>query len=173
MTKPTTPGGFLLLVVVGLGLLYAGWRVARSPESGACNACGRPVHAQSQTLANTDGTPGVFCCPTCALTLHRQTGREVRVTQLTDFDTADKIDPDKAVIVLESSVNLCMRGETHMHPEKQLAPLGFDRCSPSMIAFSSRAGAENFARQNGGMATPFQELAAAYQAPPQQGSEAQ
>ncbi len=172
MTKPTTPGGFLLLVVVGLGLLYAGWRVARSPESGACDACGRPVHAQSQTLANTDGTPGVFCCPTCALTLHRQTGREVRVTQLTDFDTADKIDPDKAVIVLESSVNLCMRGETHMNSDKQPAPLGFDRCSPSMIAFSSRAGAENFARENGGMVKPFRELAVAYQAPPQQRSEA-
>ncbi len=171
MTKPTTPGGFLLLVVVGLGLLYAGWRVARSPESGACNACGRPVHAQSQTLANTDGTPGVFCCPTCTLTLHRQTGREVRLTQLTDFDTGDKIDPDKTVIVLESSVNLCMRGETLMNSDKQPVPLVFDRCSPSMIAFSSRAGAENFARENGGMVKPFQELAVAYQAPPQQRSE--
>ncbi len=172
MAKLSTQAGFLVLVVLGLGLLYAGWRVTQSPESEACGACGRPVHAQSQTLASTDGAPGVFCCPTCALTLHRQTGREVRVTQLTDFDTGEKIDPGKAVIVLESSVNLCMRGETHMHSNKQPVPLGFDRCSPSMIAFSSRAGAENFARQNGGMVKPFRELAVAYQAPPQQRSEA-
>ena len=172
MAKLSTQVGFLLLVAVGLGLLYAGWRVTQFPESEACNACGRPLHAQSQTLASTDGAPGVFCCPTCALTLHRQTGREVLVTQLTDFDTGEKIDPDKAVIVLESRVNLCMRMETHMHPDKQPVPLEFDRCAPSMIAFRSRAGAENFARQNGGMVRSFRELAVAYQAPVQQGSEA-
>ncbi len=172
MAKKSTQVGFLLLLVVGLGLLYAGWPVTWSLESDECHACGRPVHAESQTLANTDGTLGVFCCPTCALTLRRQTGREVRVTRLTDFDTGRKIDPGDAVIVLESGVNLCMRGETHVHPDKQLARLEFDRCSPSMIAFSSLVGAEDFAKKNGGMVKLFQELAVAYQRPPQVESEA-
>jgi len=165
MSRASNWISIILLLAVGVGLVYVGWNMMGSRSAQACSACGRPIHRPMHTIGVADGRRQVFCCPTCALTLHRQTGRLVEVVELTDYDTSEPLSPDDAYLVTESNVNLCMRHHVLMDDHKEASAMEFDRCAPSMIAFGSRERAERFQREHGGVVLPFQQVAKAYQAP--------
>jgi hypothetical protein len=164
MTSRATKVGLTILIVLACGLGYGGWRMLAPSGHEVCEICNRPIHAQSRTVGEIgDGREEVFCCPTCALTAHHQTGEKVKITQLTDFDTDRSLAPDDAYVVEGSTLNLCIKYQPLADKDKQPTQMAFDRCSPSIYAFSSEAGAERFAREHGGTVHRFQELAAAYQ----------
>ena len=110
-----------------------------------------------------NGKSEVFCCPTCALTEHLQTGERVRLTELTDFDTQARLAPADAIFVSGSDVNDCVQDHILMSQEKQANPMDFDRCSPSIIAFAQRREAESFQKLHGGTILSFEELSTSYQ----------
>jgi hypothetical protein len=155
--------GGALIVGVGLALAYSAWQLRTSFDSQYCYACGRPVHARMRTIGLVNGAKEIFCCPTCAFSLHEQTGESVRITGLADFSTAKKLDPGQAVMVEGSDLNLCVRDHVLVSQNKQISPMEFDRCSPSMIAFAGRQEADRFAGEHGGIVVSFAELAASYQ----------
>ena len=163
MTSRATKGGVVILIALAGGLGYAGWRMLTPSGQQVCDACNRPIHAQSRTVGEVDGREEVFCCPTCALTAHHQSAKKIRIVQLTDFDTDRPLVPDDAYVVEGSTLNLCLQHQPLADRDKQPVQMAFDRCSPSIYTFSSEADADHFAREHGGTVRRFRELAAAYQ----------
>jgi hypothetical protein len=149
-------------VVAVLALGYAGWRTVASADADQCYACTRPVHAHSKTLALVDGRSRRFCCPACALSQHEQTGKPVRITQLTSFLTGQALAPDSAYLVRGSNVNPCEKMQKLIDADKRPADLRYDRCAPSLIAFAGRDEAMQFTREHGGEVESFHEVAAAF-----------
>jgi hypothetical protein len=151
-----------LVVLVLAGIGYTGYQFVEHKESGYCSACQRTIHDHTRTVAVTGGKRLNYCCPSCALTEHRQAGVTVEVVQLTDFETGARLRPEQAVIVKGSSVNSCQHGPPGLSADKQPLHVHFDRCSPSVLAFAGSQRAEAFAARHGGRVTPFSEMAAAY-----------
>ena len=147
----------VLLVVVG-GLTYTAWQWRQDSGSDGCRVCQRHLHAGSQVVALSQGRQEAFCCPTCAMTLGRQAGEAVTVVELTDFETGSRIAPEEAYVVEGSDVNLCLQHPVLTDSQKQPASMRFDRCSPSVLAFSSQQAAETFRQQHGGRLLPFSAL---------------
>jgi hypothetical protein len=152
----------LTVALLALALVAAAgagwWRFARNTAE-QCQACRREVHIPSRTVGYLDGKRAVFCCPVCALTETKQSGKQVRITTLTDFDTGASLDPAKAVLVRDSEVNPCKDSKGHMSHDKQPLHVHFDRCAPSVLAFATRESALAFARRHGGQLTRFADLA--------------
>jgi len=150
----------VVLVAVGLG--YAGLRAYRASQSEECYACNRTVHAHSRTVGMVNGRARTFCCPACALSEHEQEGKPIRITQLTAFLTGEKLSPPGAFIVKGSDVNMCAQTRELVDDQKRPADLHYDRCSPSMLAFKQKSEAVEFVREHGGEVLPFSEIASAY-----------
>ena len=64
--------------------------------------------------------------------------------------------PDISLATYTGHFNLL----TTMDETKQSYPVGFDRCSPSILAFAHRESAERFVQEHGGKLRRFAELAA-------------
>ena len=146
-----------LLVAVGGGI-YTAWQWREGSRSASCRVCQRHLHAGSQVVALWQERQEAFCCPTCAVTLGRQAGQAVTVVELTDFETGSRIAPDEAYVVQGSDVNLCLQHPMLTDSQKQPASMQFDRCSPSVLAFSSQQAAETFRQEHGGRLLPFSAL---------------
>ncbi len=143
-----------LLAAVG-GLIYTAWQWREGSRSDNCRVCRRQLHAGSQVVALQQGRKEAFCCPTCAVTFGRQAGQAVTVVEVTDFETGSRIAPADAYAVQGSDVNLCRQHPVLTDSQRQPASMQFDRCSPSVLAFSSRQAAETFSREHGGRLLPF------------------
>ena len=150
----------LLAVVLGLG--YVGWRTWRSSDAQVCQVCSRPIHSHTRTVGLVGSRRESFCCPACALTAIDQSGRAVKIIELTDYETNYALDPGKAYLVRGSDVNTCAQQHGPVDADKQPTVVHFDRCSPSLLAFTRREAAATFARQHGGDVMTFPELAASY-----------
>ncbi len=153
---------WVLGVFVVLALGFAGWTAVVRPDADHCYACNRPVHAHSRTVALVNGRAKLFCCPACALSQHEQSGKPVRITQLTSYVTGRPVSPGNAFLVRGSDLNMCETTRELIDPDKRPADLRYDRCAPSLIAFENRADAVRFTREHGGEVRPFGEIAAAF-----------
>ena len=147
----------LLLVVVG-GVIYTAWQWRQDSPSDNCRVCRRHLHAGSRVVAMQQERREAFCCPTCAVTFGRQAGQAVTLVELTDFETGSRIPPAEAYVVQGSDVNLCLQHPVLTDSQKQPASMQFDRCSPSVLAFSSQQAAEAFRQEHGGRLLPFSAL---------------
>lgn len=140
-------------IVVGLLLVAfvaGGFWMIRHGGHEECSVCRREVHAQSRAVAMVNGQREVLCCARCAITLAHQRGKSVRLVQVADYSTERLLRPEDAFYVEGSRIVLCERHEPVMDPTKHAMERVFDRCEPSLYAFSRRGDAETFARQNGG-----------------------
>lgn len=157
--KRATEKIVLLALVAGVGgLIYTAWQWKEGSRPESCRVCRRHLHAGSQVVALQQGRKEAFCCPTCAVTLGRQAGQAVTVVEITDFETGSRIAPAQAYVVQGSDVNLCLQHPMLTDSQKQPASMQFDRCSPSVLAFSSQEAAEAFRREHGGRLLPFSAL---------------
>lgn len=150
----------LAVLVIVSGLSYAGWKIIAGPDAHICTACQRPVHRGSQTRAIADGKTSTFCCPACALSQRKQTGRRIDVVSVTNFEDGTTVDPAGTYLVRGSEMSSCSHQMPHLAPDKQPTQAHFDRCSPSILAFSTKAAAVRFAQQHGGEVLPYSVIAA-------------
>ena len=146
-----------LLVAVG-GLIYTAWEWREGSQSESCRVCQRHLHAGSQVVALWQERQEAFCCPTCTMTLGRQAGQAITVVEVTDFETGSRISPEEAYVVQGSGINLCRQHPMLTDSQKQPASMQFDRCSPSVLAFSSQQAAETFRQEHGGRLLRFSAL---------------
>jgi hypothetical protein len=58
-------------------------------------------------------------------------------------------------MVRDSEVNPCREHQAHLGEHKHPLSTEFDRCAPSVLAFSSRDAALSFARKHGGQVLTF------------------
>lgn len=154
--------GLVALVVFAVALGWLGWMIYAPSLVQSCDACDRPLHSQTRTVALVDNRREVFCCPACALTT-RQTGKVVKVSELSDYETGKPLAPRDAYVVAGSAVNLCVRKSALMGLDKRIIPLVFDRCNPSVIAFALQEAAGKLSQEQGGTLRRFEELEASHQ----------
>ena len=152
----------LAAVVIISGLSYAGWKYVRDRSEESCTACRRPVHGDTRTTALIDGQRKTYCCPACALSEHRQTGRSVELTSLTDYLTRSPVRPADGFLVRGSDVQSCSHAAVPVGLDKHPMTSHFDRCSPSLIAFARRPDAEAFTKEHGGRVLAFTDIAGLY-----------
>ncbi len=153
-----------LLAVFG-GLGYVGWRMLETRGETSCAVCSRPLHPESTVWAEVDGEQRHFCCAACVLWDERQSGESIEITAVSDYSSGAVLEPSEAVFVVDSNVNHCLRQQsvfdpqrTVMDPAKEPGTLEFDRCSPSILAFSDRSAATEFAAQRGGRLLDIEQL---------------
>lgn len=151
--------GIALILILGL-FGYFAWGTFQSRQARVCSVCSRPLHGGSSIIAEADGESRRFCCAACALWAERQTGADVQITRVSDYDSGSMIDPSAATFVVGSRVNHCLQqhsvfdsSRTALDPAKETGTLEFDRCSPSVLAFQTTSAAEQFAEQQGGRLT--------------------
>ena len=146
----------VVLVVFGV-MAYLGWSTLATRENNACAACDRPLHRESAVRAQVQGESRHFCCAACVIWAERQGGAEARITEVSDYLSGAALNPSEAVFVVGSNVNHCLRQHSIFEPQRAAldqartaSSLDFDRCSPSVLAFSSRSAAVQFAERQGG-----------------------
>lgn len=146
--------GIVLVAALGAGA----WYLLRERPVETCQVCGRVIHADMRTVAKVDGKTVQACCVRCVLTLRSQTGDKIRFLRVTDFDTGEHLSPEKAFYVDGSDVELC--STPAVKPGEELIPSErmFDRCAPSVNAFSTQDEARTFIAQHGGTLKTLDQL---------------
>ena len=150
MMKKASIYASLVLVVVA-GLFACGyWLINRRTEA-VCGFCQRHVHPQAGVVAEVGGRRRVVCCAHCARTEGQQENKPVRLIQVTDYVTGQKLDPEQAWYVDGSRKVACEHTTAITDETKHAEQLVFDRCSPGTYAFRDRKAAEAFVAENGGL----------------------
>jgi len=111
--------------------------------SSKCAMCARSCSDRTISTVNlTDGKSLDYCCPHCAamaLGMIDLTRRAVKSIALSDYNTRQRIDAEKASCLLESDVVPC--------------------CAPSVLVFSSEEAAKAFKKAHGGTICSWQAVA--------------
>ena len=143
--------GFIALVAV-LFVLGGAWYFVSHRRPALCPFSGRAIHPETRAVVTVGGKKFEVCCVRCAIIEAQQTGKPLEVLRIADFETSKLMDPEKAWFVENSDVNLCMRmaPAAESHGRESIYVRTFDRCSPSVLAFSSEQHARAFIAQRGG-----------------------
>ena len=153
--------GILALVVV-LSVLGGAWYFVSHRQPKVCPFSGREIHAQTRALVTVGGRRYETCCVRCAIIEAQQTGKPLRVLKVADYESGKLLDPGSAWFVESSNVNLCMRmaPAVESRGRESVYVRTFDRCSPSVLAFSSEQHARAFIAQHGGVLKRLTDLQA-------------
>ncbi len=152
--------GLALLVFVGGGGFLAYNHFV--PAGQQCDICGRAVHMEHEsTIVLKDGVKVHACCPRCALhyELH-QPGKVVRLL-VEDRTTAKRIDARNAFYVEGSDDAACLQASDALPREPGVDySRTFDRCLPSLVAFSEESAARQFIAAHGGRLLTYEQTVA-------------
>jgi hypothetical protein len=150
-----------ILGAVGLVGLAGSFVYTHVQPEPLCEACHRSIHSETYfRVFLSDGSVEDVCCPRCALRF--QEGRtDVTGSDVSDFETRERVDAERAFYVEDSSVAMC-RHDAPLKEDRSGVQyqLTWDRCLPSLVAFSTREAAEGFRRENGGAIKTYAELKA-------------
>jgi hypothetical protein len=106
------------------------------------------------------GKSGDACCLRCAVSYAMQTHRTVRILSVSDYYTRRRLRPGDAVYVVGSDVKLCSGPPVDAPGNRsECLVLSWNRCDPSIIAFASKAEAEQFRNEHGGQVETFRQIA--------------
>ena len=155
--------GLLAGLLLAAGCGYWAWQSYEERRTHVCRACDRPVHTNSRTVALVGGRRTYFCCPSCALSEHQQSGKRVEVVELSNYRNGQTLDPKRAFIVRNSDENPCRQHQPAVNIDSQPLQASYDRCDPSILSFPDQASAEGFAAEHGGQVMSFTSLAATFQ----------
>lgn len=146
--------GLLLLALAGFGYYHL---MVKQSEA-VCGFCRRPIHANTRVVAEVDGRREVACCARCAMSEAYQEKKPLRLIEVTDFVSGNKLNPQRAYFVDGSRKVLCSHDAPMFDETKHMETMTFDRCSPGAYAFARREDAEKFARENGGAVLRLEEM---------------
>jgi hypothetical protein len=147
--------GLVLLVLLGVGgyLIWTGKIVKGKPM---CEVCQRQLHHGAAFVTSAaNGARKLTCCPRCGLHYARTHGG--RAIEATDFATGKTIPADKAVYLEGSDIMECCSTSGRRADEGTYEDVHYDRCMPSLVAFSKFEDAELVRRKHGGRVISFPE----------------
>lgn len=151
--------GGLLITVLLAGAGPPLWRWWTAPPAGYCPICLRHEHKESMVKLRATGEgEKEACCLSCALTYGRQTSKSVTIVSVTDHDSGRALEPEHATYVVGSNVSPCTHAMMHVDTEGASSSVRWDRCLPSILAFSSRESGEAFRARHGGQLRTLTEL---------------
>ena len=141
-----------------LGLVVLGACSLNPIQDSDCQICRRPLRPAVHSLIRLeDGSETHVCCPRCGL--HFLEGRtDVADVEVADFDTGEMIKASIAFFVEGSSVHLCCEMDSALDRSGDRYSIAWDRCMPSLTAFSTAEAAETFRSKHGGEIKIYQEL---------------
>jgi len=114
------------------------------------------------TIVRVDGATERTCCPRCAAHVLGAGSPATSVT-VRDFDTGQPVPVEQAVFVEGSDVHPC-RGLMKEPPRDERGcclAAAYDRCEPSVVAFSNATAAARFMESHGGLITTWSALESA------------
>ncbi len=151
--------GTIGLIAV-LALLGGAWYFVSHRSVKICPFSGRDIHPQTRAVVTIGGKNYETCCVRCAIIEARQTGKPLKILEVADFETSRPMDPNNAWFVEASAVNMCMRMSpvAESQGRESVYLRGFDRCSPSVMAFSNEQRARDFIVQHGGVLKRLNDL---------------
>jgi hypothetical protein len=148
----------LLGIVCILSVFAVAWYLVYERPPKYCQLSGRLIHPHMLTTIVVNGRKLYACCARCAFTYEQQTGKNVQIVFVTDYFSGKKIDARRAWFVDGSHVEPCcapvIQGESERTPYVRM----FDRCSPSLLAFTNESDARAFVTRNGGRVATLDEL---------------
>lgn len=151
-------GAILRLAAAGSIVVF----VACDRGRNACRLCDREeCRIAAFTVYEESGRVERTCCPRCALRYLGERRPLYSRLEVNAFDDAALLDAEKAVFVEGSDAHPCARsiGSTPPQDERGCCLLTvYDRCEPSLVAFSDGRKAAAFAREHGGFVRSWPEL---------------
>jgi hypothetical protein len=154
----------IFAAVFGLAIVLAAlggaWYLLNQRQVKVCPFSGRPIQPQTRALATVGGKEYQTCCVRCAIIEAQQTGQPLRILKVADFETSKLLDPAAAWFVEGSTVDFCTRMApgTASPGREAVYVRAFDRCSPSVLAFSSEHEARAFLALHGGALVRLNDL---------------
>lgn len=143
----------IFLAALGGYLVWAGKVAGGKPR---CETCNREVLKGSLFLsADAKGVKRRSCCPRCGLRSVLENGGQA--LEGTNFATGKMIPAGIAVYLEGSDIMECCAGSGFRAEDGAYSDVQYDRCMPSLIAFSTREEAELVRREHGGQILSFGE----------------
>lgn len=158
MGKKAKAAAYVLSGLVLLALAAGGYWLLRRTQPDTCPICRREIHAASRAVIQRNGEPEPVCCARCAFTFEEQKHKPIRLVEVTDYFLKQPLKPADAYYVEGSRIVLCAKREPLLDQTKHPYEPVFDRCAPSLYAFTRREDAAAFAAANGGVIRRLPEL---------------
>jgi hypothetical protein len=152
-----------LAAVVAAGA--AAWYALYSRPPAFCELSGRPIHANMLTVVRVDGERLHACCARRALILAAQTAQQVEILQVTDHRSGRSLPAVKAYYVEGSQMEVCSLPRSRVDGSRTPYTRLFDRCSPSLLAFTHEEEAGDFISRQGGRLKRLNQLMAGAASP--------
>lgn len=157
LSKPRLVTASLLVFALVLAAGLAFYLVATghiAPGKPLCVACHRPLHkAQVYTVVSHNGGELPACCPRCGLRYMIESKTES--AHATDFKTGRSMAADTAPYLEGSSIMECCSNTPLRTETGLLCDVHYDRCLPSLVAFSKLEDAEEYRSNQGGRIITF------------------
>ena len=156
----------IMLVVIGSSVFFL---EKREMNASVCSICGREIHpAWAFTITFNDGRKQRFCCAKCGIVTMLNQRPTVRSGTATDFWTGKILPAENAFYLWGSDAEHCAVPQKSDWTDSQPMQLTWDRCIPSLVAFKTRHGAEQFQSQHGGRVVSYPESLTLIQSQPAQ-----
>jgi hypothetical protein len=146
-----------ILILSILALFLLDLSLQSCGRTAECPLCNREVHEHMGVKITHNSLPMKTCCMSCALT-YRAQEKNVEIVSATDFLTDAPIAPESAFYVVASDVSPCMQDpkvQKVIREQHQAMYACYDRCEPSILAFSKKADAQTFQQEHGGHLEQF------------------
>lgn len=124
-----------------------------------CAICYMPIPKETRAVIQVEGgSPKTVCDPRCPLTFQGETGKKVQLTQVTDYETGERLDAKAAFYVTGSNVAPDAHTQALRTTPADTAYLHWHRCLPSVLAFHTREEAIRFQGAHGGTVMTLADL---------------
>jgi hypothetical protein len=143
----------ILLMAIGCIFVWSGKILGGKP---LCAACQRELHAGNVFVTIDErGAKHETCCPRCGLRHVLIHGG--RALEATDYATGKLIAAEEAIYLEGSDVMQCCTVSGFRESGGGFSSVEYDRCLPSLLAFSKREEAEVVRQKHGGRIISFGE----------------
>jgi hypothetical protein len=153
-TKPVLITLAAIVAIVAGGLAVYRWQASQRPE--LCQMCERAIPKQTAFRMDTTHGTVMACCPRCAMHHIAHHPGLVRQAWATDLASGHMIPAQSAYYDEGGDVQYCTAHESPV----ERTPMGvqvrtYDRCLPTLVAFSTRNEAEAYRQQHGGRVVTY------------------
>jgi hypothetical protein len=148
----------LIAVASIVGLAVAVYRRVAPRRPPLCQVCDRVISPQTAFRVDTVSGDVHACCPACAMHYMLHEKDKVREAWATDFNSGRMIPASSAYYDEGGDVQYCTR---HTPPVERgtegVTERVYDRCLPTLVAFSTRQEADTYRRHHGGRVVTYDE----------------
>ena len=143
-------------LILGAGLLA--YRLESPRGQAMCQVCDRMISEQTAFRIDTTAGSVHACCPACAMHYMMHNADSAHKAWATDFNSGRMISAPTAFYDEGGDVQYCTRHEHSVERGTEgVSQRVYDRCLPTMVAFSSRADADAYRKQHGGRVVTYDE----------------